>query len=440
MMIDYKYEFDQWMHHEQQKMKLHGAFKKKFIGSRGYPHFDATVSIQDPIQTAILQERLTAPNKILQWKFMPFVRKDQRNRRYRKKPIAPSPIEHRNQKLYPHIKSRPIMYASHHDACLYSFFNFVIGSRYEAILVSKGLQESVLAYRSIKGRNNIDFAKQAFDYLSSREQDWACILIDISGFFDNIPHEKLYKSLLDVDSDLRSEEFRYVLSSLTKFRYVIEDEVIKELKRNRRPYLVPINGRLKKLCKIEDFNSLVNNNKFIRKNNKGRGFPQGSPISGLLANIYMIDFDEWVKREIEGQEVGLYQRYSDDILIVCPQTSVSKLYEQIQYRLGQEGLRLSKNKTEVFVREDGQVRAAPELIGVGSEKRQRIQYLGLEWSGSAIILRPSTIARRLRPTNRLAKKYWKYHEQAIVKIRQKTIARQYSKIRHTIRSKHSASK
>ncbi len=434
-MIDYKYEFDHWLRSEQLKLKKRASFKKKFIGSRGYPHFDTLLSIYDANHIGILQHNFTDPKNLLKWRFLPFIRNDQRNRRYRKKPAVASPIKHRNQKLYSHIKSRPIMYASHHDACLYSFFNFIISKRYEEKLQTLRLEESVLAYRSIKGQNNIDFAKKAFDFIGSTSSDWACLLVDLSSFFDNVPHEQLIKALYALDDEFKTNDFDSVISSLTSFRYVIEDGVIKELKRQKRPYFVPMGQKAVKLCKIEDFNKYINNKKFIRKNRSERGFPQGSPISGLLANIFMMNFDEWVQDKVDGYNFGMYQRYSDDILVVCPKENVASLYNEIQKKLKKDGISLSRKKTEVFVKNGKRVRSAPEIIHVSGKTRERVQYLGLEWDGEEIILRPATVTRRLRPKNKLAKKYWRYHEQAIDKIGQRTVSRQYRRIKNTIRLK-----
>lgn len=433
-MIDYPYEFDQWLDNEHRKLKSRASFKKKFIGSRGYAHFDTQININDANHIGLLRHNFTDPENLLRWKFMPFVRKDQRNRKYRVKPAEISPLKHRNQKLYSHIKSRPIMYASHRDACLYSFLNFIISSRYEAALDDRKLSQTVLAYRSIKGQNNVDFAKKAFEYLNSDQSDWACLLVDISSFFDNVPHDKLFDSLLGIDEDFDSDEFRYVLKSLTNFRYAIEDEVIKELKQHKKPYFVPIGKKAVRLSKLEDFNKLINK-KIVRKNSSVRGFPQGSPVSGMLANVYMLGFDEWISKKLAVLGSGMYQRYSDDILIICPLKDVVSIYAQIEKRLKSHGLSLSKKKTEVFIREGGSVRSAPDLISTVSKAKQRVQYLGLEWDGAEIILRPSTVAKRLRPKNKLAKKYWRYHEQAIGKIKQKTIAKQYGRIKRTIRLK-----
>ena len=57
--------------------------------------------------------------------------------------------------------------------------------------------------------------------------------------------------------------------------------------------------------------------KDIKKNESGIGIPQGSPISAVLSNVYMIEFDEQVK-EYVSLNGGIYMRYSDDFLIVLP--------------------------------------------------------------------------------------------------------------------------
>ena len=41
-------------------------------------------------------------------------------------------------------------------------------------------------------------------------------------------------------------------------------------------------------------------------------------MSATLANIYMLDFDELVFKETKKRN-SFYQRYSDDLIIVCDQ-------------------------------------------------------------------------------------------------------------------------
>lgn len=432
-MIDYKYEYQEWIDSETRRQRTKKQFQKKFIGSRGYPHFDTLINLFNSEHIGKLQKLMASEVAILRWKFMPFVRKDQRNRRYRHKPVSYQPVRHRNQKKYTHIKSRPIMYASHYDACLFAFTNFILSKPYEDELVNRGLEKNVIAYRSIAGSNNVTYAKQAFDYMQSKDE-FACLLIDIRGFFDNIPHQALFLSIEKILGYEMDDALKYIISNVTGFRYVLEDEVIKELKKKKRPYFVPVGEKAMRLSKIEDFNALINNDTFIRKNNKPVGFPQGSPISGLLANIFLMGFDEWLVKKIDKYSVSFYQRYSDDMLIVCPLGEVESLYNAIHKELEKIGLKLSTNKTELFTKTNGKLQNSLDILEPASEhKRENVQYLGLEWDGRQIILRPSTIGRRLRPRNKLMRKFWGYHELAIKKTGSNAIKKQFFRIRRTIR-------
>ncbi|MBD5807125.1 hypothetical protein [Limosilactobacillus walteri] len=48
------------------------------------------------------------------------------------------------------------------------------------------------------------------------------------------------------------------------------------------------------------------------------GIPQGTAVSAVLANIYMIQFDYLLADTISKYN-GIYRRYSDDFIIVIPQ-------------------------------------------------------------------------------------------------------------------------
>ena len=62
-------------------------------------------------------------------------------------------------------KKRPIMYASHSDSHLYSYYAYKIREKYESFLRGTPLNTSVIAYRPL-GKSNIDFANEAFDCIT----------------------------------------------------------------------------------------------------------------------------------------------------------------------------------------------------------------------------------------------------------------------------------
>ncbi len=92
-------------------------------------------------------------------------------------------------------------------------------------------------------------------------------------------------------------------------------------------------------------------NKTIRekqgKQNK-KGIPQGTPISATLANIYMLDFDAKVYEETSNRN-AYYQRYSDDLIIVCDQKDEIFFYDLIREEIEKKAyLDIQESKTHIY--------------------------------------------------------------------------------------------
>ena len=92
-------------------------------------------------------------------------------------------------------------------------------------------------------------------------------------------------------------------------------------------------------------------NKTIRekqgKQNK-KGIPQGTPISATLANIYMLDFDARVYEETSNRN-AYYQRYSDDLIIVCDQKDEIFFYDLIREEIEKKAyLDIQESKTHIY--------------------------------------------------------------------------------------------
>ncbi|HYH74939.1 MAG TPA: hypothetical protein VD735_03180, partial [Candidatus Saccharimonadales bacterium] len=124
--------YQQWYDHQHRKLsrgRKQKGFFKPFIGLRGYQHLDGKLLLD----SSWLKSVCTNSEELRLHKFLPFIRQDSRERRYRR----PSqkrrfePGESRNQKEYAHIKSRPIMYSGHHDAGIFSFYGFWLQQPYE---------------------------------------------------------------------------------------------------------------------------------------------------------------------------------------------------------------------------------------------------------------------------------------------------------------------
>lgn len=66
------------------------------------------------------------------------------------------------------------------------------------------------------------------------------------------------------------------------------------------------------------------------------GIPQGSSMSALLSNIYMIPFDLKIKKLAE-EVGGMYRRYSDDIIFVCSKDHRNEVQEKIKSAILERG-------------------------------------------------------------------------------------------------------
>ena len=82
-----------------------------------------------------------------------------------------------------------------------------------------------------------------------------------------------------------------------------------------------------------------------------KGTPQGSPISPLLANLFMhYAFDKWMDREHPGSP---FERYADDVVIHCDTEAKARhLWAALAERLGSLGLELHPDKTKIVYCKD----------------------------------------------------------------------------------------
>jgi RNA-directed DNA polymerase len=82
-----------------------------------------------------------------------------------------------------------------------------------------------------------------------------------------------------------------------------------------------------------------------------KGTPQGSPISPLLANLFMhYAFDRWMVREYPGCP---FERFADDAVIHCDSEEQARnLWAALAERLGTLGLELHPEKTKVVFCKD----------------------------------------------------------------------------------------
>jgi RNA-directed DNA polymerase len=147
-------------------------------------------------------------------------------------------------------------------------------------------------------------------------KDWVLDL-DIRSFFDSVPHDLLLRAV----------------SHHTRERWV----------------LLYIERWLKAPMQMADGTLVA----------REQGTPQGSPISPLLANVFMTyAFDRWMARENPGSP---FERYADDIVVHCDtERQAHRLWVEIAKRLKALGLELHPEKTKVVFCKDANRRGEAE--------------------------------------------------------------------------------
>jgi RNA-directed DNA polymerase len=453
-MIDMKKpDYQRWIRLQQEAIaknredkSLHG---KKFVGDRGYLHFDGRVGVKradGSNETDPAYRLLTSSDAVANRSFLPFLREDQRVRKYRdKSPTTPEGNARRHDQQFSTIKNRPIMYASHLDASVYSLYNSILSTHYEQLVLKRGLQNNVIAYRPVPllgtGRNksNIDFAKELYDKIKNFREDSGLLLLDVSGFFDNLNHKRLYeKWCLVLGVSELPDDHKAIFKNISNFRYVFTHEAYRALGLDSKKLKLLRQDRKAVLCSPADFNKKIKKQNLIHKNKSGKGIPQGSPISGLLANVYMIDFDVKVKALVEGLG-GEYMRYSDDIAILVQPSKLIGVYEAIQALIVDEGLKISTKKTDCFVHQQtlgtfvNVIRQVEPKDTLNSKRYP--QYLGFVFTENDMHIRGNTLARRFRGGKAflLKNERWKYFSLAAQKTGSESMPAQVEGIRKKIK-------
>lgn len=351
--------------------------ENKRKGKRRYLHFDDRLNLDKGIISYV-----TKPQNIVRHSFYPFLRFIQRKKKYKR-------TDHKITVAY---KDREICYASHIDSFIYSWYCTILNEAYEKIIQNSEVSNSILAYRRVEidnnPGNNIYFAKEVFDLIKKRGE--CCVItLDIKGFFDNLDHnilKKAWESILGLER-LPDDHFK-VFGSLTKFAIVDVRDVFKEFgikKYNKESY-----NLLRRISNAKDFRDKIR--KLIKLNPNKFAIPQGSGLSALLSNIYLLEFDKFVVELLIDKD-GVYRRYCDDIIIICNLKHKNEVINKVSSKIEEFKLTINPDKTEtILFKKDG----AKLIIDKNESNRHLLQYLGFEFDGEDSTIRSSSLARYYR--------------------------------------------
>jgi Reverse transcriptase (RNA-dependent DNA polymerase) len=366
---------------------------------KSYPHFDSAFTIDQ------LTSLATDPDRVNQHPFLPFLLYYKSWQPFRKTIARPE------------RKRRPIRFASRQDSAIFSFYRHVLAERYESELRRLGIESCPIAYRKIRalpkarGKCNIDFAAEAF--AAVRTAGNCCVVtLDISSFFENIDHQKLkllWCRLLGVKQ--LPGDHAAVFKATTKYSVVERDAAYERLGYfgdNLLPDGRVVRGFLRQwsemplqLCSSHDFRNKIcgyDNERpnLVIKNENAFGIPQGAPISDLLANIYLIDFDKTLHQYVRTLN-GTYFRYSDDIFILVPGGAADG---QAAVDFTSSEIRNYGSKLEIKAKKTSIVAFSTSIEGILSATRidkprntGGLEYLGFRFDGKNVYVREATMSK-----------------------------------------------
>lgn len=346
---------------------------------RSYAHFDVRVKLSE------VYDYISNPQKVATHSFYPFILD---SRPKLKVHTEKQPHDGRFEKTY-----RPICYAAHLDRCIYQYYAYKLNETYNNYVENTLVDKCSKAYRTnLHGKTNIDFAKEVFDFIKSTEK---CVIIvgDFKSFFDNLDHKYLkerLKQLLNVTS--LSADMYAVYKNITGYsKWDIED--IFNIRKGENSKLTENEIRHDRI--ILSHSQFKNNVGRCAVHNKKLGIPQGSSISAVLANIYMIEFDSRLSSFIE-EINGKYLRYCDDFIIIVPYLEegiLKKTYDKLMEEVAKAKLILQSDKTQLYTYENQSISPLQNVVDGIETKSRILNYLGFSFDGKKVSLRDKTITK-----------------------------------------------
>lgn len=281
-------------------------------------------------------------------------------------------------------KVRNIYYSAHSDRFIYEYYGNKLNDLYNIKAKQLGINNAVVAYRNNKRKlSNIDFSKEVFEYIA-RNDNLYIFVADFTDFFDNLNHSYLKERICEVMGvdKLPDAEFK-IFNSITNCSYFERDDIINHLGLKKEKI-----KKLDQYFNTEDFH--IFKKKYLKKWGKEIGIPQGSSISAVYANVYMLKFDKIINDFVTSKK-GIYRRYCDDIIIAIPILSATDRNECqnikdfiFDIRNSIPNLIINENKTQQFTVNN-------KTVFDMNNKQTFLSYLGFTFDGNSVRLREKSL-------------------------------------------------
>ena len=338
-----------------------------------YVHFDKRVHIED------VKKYIENPAKVATHSFYPFIH-------FKNKWIKYSATNGRRE------KPRDLCYAAHMDSYIYQLYAHKLNCAYNSYVKEQGINKCAIAYRDNLGKSNIEFAKEVLTF--ARKIGEAYIIVgDFTHFFDELQHEYLKKMICKVlGVDLLSDDLYAVFKNITKYSIVELNDLLE--------YHGGISNKdfnKKDIALTSDEFRKFKTGHLKSNKNKSYGIPQGSPISSILSNIYMIEFDKALN-DFATTNCGMYRRYSDDFIIVIPKDSYKDPKSIWGFISTTKNLIprliLQPDKTQAFSLESLKLTNVTASVFDNVENGKNVlEYLGFAFDGIDITIRDKTTSK-----------------------------------------------
>jgi group II intron reverse transcriptase/maturase len=138
-------------------------------------------------------------------------------------------------------------------------------------------------------------------------------------------------------------------------------------------------------CAVEETDGRGRKTRTTGARDTRRGIPQGSPVSPLLANLYMRRFVlGWKKLGLEQSLGARLVTYADDLVILCKRGKAEEALRQLREIMGKLKLTVNEEKTRICKMPEGQFDFLGYTFGRMYSPKTGKAYLGYRPSKKSI--------------------------------------------------------